>query len=559
MKGKYMKQGTVGALALIMAISMLGCGKTATEIASTEAGTTTSGEHETIAVTMGRQTLQNVTFPNGDTYEDNAYIRMANKELNIKIEDAFEANGDDYDRQVSLALSSGDMPDIMKVNTLDEVKELYDNGLIADLTDVYKIDASDNLKSIYDSYDGRALENVTYDDKIVAIPGTNGDSGPSIVWVRSDWAKELGITLDADENGCITVEELQNLAKEFMDKNPENAENPVGMAVTQYFTSADPDGTYTLNSLAYACNAFPKTWYKKDGKLTYGSTTDEMKKTLEIAAQWYKDGILDPQVGTRTWDDITALLANGQTGIAFGTWHIPDWLLNNVYAMNPKATFDTYTLENSDGQVNCKHNDATSGYMVVSKSFKHPEVVVQLANLFYDKLGNDSSLLEKYPDVAQYIEDGIDGSTRPMNIEINASTSLFDDYQNVEDCLNGKITIDQLKKIDQKSNVTAIQGYTDGSSDATGWSKYHSRIKGVGLLKKLEDAGKIQWLTPEFPGTTETQKTNQANLDKLEEETFIKIVTGELDVDKGFDQFVSDWKSQGGTQITKEIESQLKK
>ena len=45
--------------------------------------------------------------------------------------------------------------------------------------------------------------------------------------------------------------------------------------------------------------------------------------------------------------------------------------------------------------------------------------------------------------------------------------------------------------------------------------------------------------------------------EKLEEETFIKIVTGELDVESGFEQFTSDWKQQGGTQIIQEISEQL--
>ena len=103
-----------------------------------------------------------------------------------KIVDEFEANGDDYDRQVSLALSAGDIPDIMKVTTLDELQELYENDLIADLTESYESHASDYLKGIYDSYGGRALE-MTFDGKIMAIPGTNADSGPSIVWISSDW------------------------------------------------------------------------------------------------------------------------------------------------------------------------------------------------------------------------------------------------------------------------------------------------------------------------------------------------------------------------------------
>ena len=48
---------------------------------------------------------------------------MLEDKLNVKIVDEFEANGDDYDRQVSLALSAGDIPDIMKVTTLDELQE----------------------------------------------------------------------------------------------------------------------------------------------------------------------------------------------------------------------------------------------------------------------------------------------------------------------------------------------------------------------------------------------------------------------------------------------------
>ncbi|MFR8336130.1 MAG: hypothetical protein ACLVAW_05185 [Eisenbergiella massiliensis] len=170
--------------------------------------------------------------------------------------DEFEANGDDYDRQVSLALSAGDIPDIMKVTTLDELQELYEIDLIADLTESYESHASDYLKGIYDSYGGRALENVTFDGKIMAIPGTNADSGPSIVWIRSDWMDSLGITVDEDGNGCITIEELEMVAKEFVDKNPGNAENVVGIALASWLTSGDPDGTYSMNSLAYAMGAF---------------------------------------------------------------------------------------------------------------------------------------------------------------------------------------------------------------------------------------------------------------------------------------------------------------
>lgn len=530
---------------------------TATACSSQYAASEASSERDTIQVSVGRQTLQNVTFPDGDTYEDNAYIRMAENKLNIDITDEFEAYGDDYDRQVSLALSAGDIPDMMKVATLDEVQELYENDLIADLTGVYEEYASDYLKSVYDSYEGRAMENVTFDGMMMALPGTNTDAGPSIVWIRSDWMEQLGMNIDEDQDGCITIEDVEMIAKEFMAKNPENAENVVGVAFAPWLTSGDPDGTFSMNSIAYALGAFPKTWMEKDGHVTYGSITGEMKQALAVAAGWFQDGILDPQVGTRTWDDITALLANGQCGITFGTWHIPDWLLNNVYALNNNATFEAYTLADADGKVNCKHNNATSGYIVVSKDFEHPEIAIQIANLFYDELVNSKELLEEYPEVASYVANGVDGSSRPFNIEVNSYTSLLDDYGDLEKCLNGEIAVEEVKTSEQRSNATSISGYLEGNEDATGWSKYHSRLKGLELIQTLTENDQFSWLTPIFPQTTPTMETNLANLEKLEEETFIKIVTGDIDVESGFEQFVTDWNKQGGEQIISEIAEQL--
>lgn len=530
---------------------------TATACSSQDAASEASSERDTIQVSVGRQTLQNVTFPDGDTYEDNAYIRMAENKLNIDITDEFEAYGDDYDRQVSLALSAGDIPDMMKVATLDEVQELYENDLIADLTGVYEEYASDYLKSVYDSYEGRAMENVTFDGMMMALPGTNTDAGPSIVWIRSDWMEQLGMNIDEDQDGCITIEDVEMIAKEFMAKNPENAENVVGVAFAPWLTSGDPDGTFSMNSIAYALGAFPKTWMEKDGHVTYGSITGEMKQALAVAAGWFQDGILDPQVGTRTWDDITALLANGQCGITFGTWHIPDWLLNNVYALNNNATFEAYTLADADGKVNCKHNNATNGYIVVSKDFEHPEIAIQIANLFYDELVNSKELLEEYPEVASYVANGVDGSSRPFNIEVNSCTSLLDDYGDLEKCLNGEIAVEEVKTSEQRSNATSISGYLEGNEDATGWSKYHSRSKGLELIQTLTENDRFSWLTPIFPQTTPTMETNLANLEKLEEETFIKIVTGDIDVESGFEQFVTDWNKQGGEQIISEIAEQL--
>ena len=59
-----------------------------------------------------------------------------------------------------------------------------------------------------------------------------------------------------------------------------------------------------------------------------------------------------------------------------------------------------------------------------------------------------------------------------------------------------------------------------------------------------------------YSGQTETMQAKWANLKKMEEETFAKIIMGKTDISE-FDTFVENWKNQGGDQILKEINEEL--
>ncbi|SHO44445.1 type 2 periplasmic-binding domain-containing protein [Anaerocolumna xylanovorans] len=579
MRKDYLFKRIAITLSAVMILSLAGCsgnnaksnadsstakndGKTAgvTQEAQTADGPFGAYPEE-ITYTLGRQTIQNPKLPDGDTYENNAYTRYVKDRLNAVAVDAFEANGEDYDRQVSLAIASEDLPDIMKIGSKDILDELVENDMVEDLTDVYNTYASDYLKEIYDSYDGRSLSTATYDEKIMALPGTNVDSAPNEVWVRQDWLDKLGLKVDEDGNGMITVDELKNIAETFMEKDPGSSKNPVGISLAYWLSSNDYGGsTYCATGIANALGAYPKLWLKNtDGSVYYGSNTEENKKTLGVLADWFKEGILDPQFGTRTWDDITALLTNGQTGITFGVWHIPDWLLNNVRAMDKNATFSTYVIEGENGKANVFHNNASSGYIVVRKGYKHPELAVKISNLFYDELANTKTLEKDYPEVAKYQADGVDGSTRPFNVEINKYTSLLDDYSDIKKGVDGEIAIEDARTLESRNVIQNVKRYLENTAtdDVTDWSKYHSRMKGIELIDKLTRENSFNWVEPVFWGTTETMKSNWANLQKLEEETFIKIVTGSVPLND-FDKYVKDWNDQGGSQIISEIEATIK-
>lgn len=518
---------------------------------------------EPVTITIGRQTTTNPLLPEGQTYEDNAYIRMAEEELNIDIVDEFESSNEDYDRQVSLAVSAGSMPDIMKITTQAELIELWENDMIMDLSEVYEEYANDELKAIYNSYpEGLGLDRARIDGQLMAIPGAGGDTAPMICYVRQDWVDDLGLTIDEDGDRVLSYTEILDLARAFMEADPENTGNPVGISAIPDLVWYEGEGAWGLNFISNAMNAWPQTWYEADGQVVYGSTTEETREFLRYCAELYQEGVLDPQVGTRQWDDVTALMTNGQFGFAFGAGHTPSWGLVNVYSLDQDCDYSAFLVSDENGVVRHKHSDsAQQGMIVVSKECEHPEVAIQLANLFYGNTAEDLvALKEKYPEFAEY-EDvlQVDPSCRPYNLEIDYYTKEIDKYTLREAYMNDELTMEELlaKNAVVASEMEQIDAFLGGDTEPAKWANYTSQWEAYSLVKVLKEYEKAEWITPLFPSTTDTMKTNWANLEALEAETFIKIVTGAVDVDEGFDTFVTQWKEQGGDQICAEIAEQL--
>lgn len=563
MKKKGWKRAVLFGGVLLVVPGLAGCGK---ESRAAEEYTVDL-EHadpfgaykEEIVYTIGRETQQNSKMPQGDTYENNAYTRYVKDRLNAVCIDDFEATGEAFERQVSLSLAAGDLPDFMKIGNKELLDELVENDLVADLTDIYDAYASDYLKKVYDSYDGRCLDTATYDGRLMALPSTNLDSAPNILWVRADWLDELGLSIDEDMDGKITLSEMEEMAAAFLEADPDGTGNPVGIALAYWLNANDySSSTYCMTSIAGAVGSFPRLWLEdEDGNLFYGSVREETKEALGILHNWFEEGILDPQFGTRTFDDITALLTNGQTGIAFGVWHIPDWLLNSVRAIHPEARLKAFVLEDEEGKVNVFHNNASAGYIVVRKDYAHPELAVKIANLFYDELVNMEDLESRYPEVAAYQSAGVDGSARPFNIEVNSYTSLLDDYEDIRRGVAGEIAPKEARTAESRQVIESILRYLKDpkGAEVEDWSKYYSRMEGIERIRTLTEAGDFAWVEPVFWGTTETMEMKWANLQALEEETFIKLVTGELPMEE-FEHFVEQWNQQGGAEILDEIAAQ---
>lgn len=553
------------ALSLAGCLVLTGCNKQQTEKTDTAehtqewktAETTPFGRYpEEVIYTLGKMTgMNNSNLPKGDTYEDNGYTRYLKKQLNIQNKDVFEAGeNDNYQETVSMTIASRELPDVMVVNDMDMLQLLVDNGLIEDLTQVYEDCTSSRIKDIYNSYGSEILDNVTFNGKLMALPETNIDDGPSLCWLRKDWMDKLD--LDAPE----TVEDVENIVHEFVQKDPggNGKGETVGLVCDDELTGGCGYSYEYQNDIIFASfGAFPKQWiYNKDGEVVYGSVQNEAKAALGKLRQMYQQGTLDNNFLMRESSNIIELIVSGKCGSFFGPWWSPNNPLMSAMQKNPNAEWQPYLIQtDKDGQTSFASQNPNDKYVVVRKGYKHPEIVMKIVSVLFDDLRYDE---EDVREMERYYQDNVDPTARPLAINVDYKDALMRCYDSLKDAIQGRKKLEDLgllegayyiscsKYLDRKKDTSAQKSWED-------WAAYASRMTACSVLRK----GQTRQVKSLFFGETKTMKSNWWRLEELEKKVYLEIVTGQKPLSY-FDEFVKEWNRQGGEKIRGEVAQELK-
>jgi putative aldouronate transport system substrate-binding protein len=512
-----------------------------------------------ITISMGMKIQPTNKLPDGDTADNNQYTRYVADTLNIKsVVNWVAAEGKDYDQKVNLAIAAGDLPDGLVV-TNSQLLQMVKADELADLTDVYNKYASPAMKDMMNKTEGKALKGVTFKGKILAIPSLSvPDDGYHVTWIRKDWLDKLGLKAPK------TLDELVAVAQAFMDKDPGNngKGQTIGISGQQsggklYANFLDStNNNFGLDPLFASFNAYPGFWIKgADGKAVYGSTTPETKKALAKLAELYKKGILDQEIGIRK--DATEAVVGGKTGVYFGCWWNGYWPLPDAIKNNPNANWQAYTIPLDGKGKYIPHSGSVSNfYTVVRKGYEHPEAVIKMLNVLIRDEGTfdiSKAGIGWYPlrvPMAMFDEG-------PMTIkamrEVLKDPSQIAKYQGAEYAGYKLLKTDVVgigKTKVAPFDKTDIQ-YWNTKDEF--WSRGYSYLVGIAAIndKPFDKVYSLLYYQ------TKTMETRWANLRKLEDEAFLKIIFG-APIDT-FDTFVKAWKAQGGDTITKEVDAEAAK
>lgn len=561
-----MKANRITALLLtvLMAFSASACGQTESG-GSTAGGDSATGNgtstatcedtgcvwdpytpcKETVTLTVGIKKNTGDAFEDGDDYTNNYFTRYVKENVNVKIDSAWEVDAANYDQKVALDLGSGEMPDVMVVDR-SIFRQLVDADMIWDLTDVYEKCALDKVKEVHASYGDRLMDEVTINEKLMGIPGTQIAGQHNLVWVRKDWLDALGMSVPK------TLEEIENVAKAFVEQDPGNNGTGKTMGLT---TTEDIVGEYNtafgLYSIFNYFDAYPQQWIEVDGEVNYGSVQPEMKAALERIHQWYEEGILDKEFAIRKDADRQALVASGQVGMLFCPWWgsngIPESVKNN-----PDAEWAVVAAPlDADGNLKVYANDPVNGVLVVSKAVKHPEAAIKAFNAAWEMGTGNGKGKEAFEEnnTKKEVKTGVNPLHIQLDYENGVERAMTELAKGVE--ARDPSVMDSIFRLDW-SYKCMIDELDNPGENVDSWHEWFIRTEGSAAASYENTIMK----DVAFYGSTDTMSQRWANLEKLETETLMKIITGEESIDS-FDKFVETWKGMGGEQIIEEVRADI--
>lgn len=485
-------------------------------------------------------------FEPGESIDKNRVYDFYENELGVKLVNEWIVPGDQYAAKSNVAISSGNIPDVFAVDGV-QLRNLVEAGMIEDLTEVYQKYVSPDTKKTIEEDGGYALNAATVDGKLYAFPAvTQGFWTANVLWLRQDWLDKLGLQPPK------TMDDLVHIASEFKKNKPDGVDT-YGLGLSKDLSQLDPGTNGFFNSY----HSYPFQWVRdSEGKIAYGGIQPETKTAVLALAELYKAGLIDKEFGVKDGAKVTEAVVAGKLGMLYSSFGFAFAGIKDLYANNPDAVFKAYPIPSADGSPAKAYIGPTAQtFWVVKKGFKNPEAVVKLANFF-----TEHWMVNPKNEYGTGKESGIMYWQYAI-LRFNSPLLQVNEHRRVKEAF---LANESFEKFPNTSNeyfyLKGIYEYTKNPKDnknmdvQTGWmyqTTFGTPDSGAEVLDYYF-TNDLTVTTSLKVSSTPTMSQKMPTLKKMEEVFYTKVILGEAGAED-FDKFVSDWRKQGGDEITAEL------
>lgn len=534
------------SLALASVMLIAGCGGSGKGNEAAAGTKNAEGKYDPVlTIKIAKQLDENAgRYGDGEDINKNPMTDLAVEKLGIKMETTL-LGGDagNYDTKLRLALTgSEELPDVFPVYGTQMIADMIESGRVKDISEDIENYMPERIKEIYAQFP-ETYYPLTKDGKIYGMACAPGLTEGQVMIIRQDWLDALNL------QAPTTMDEFEAVIKAFTEDDPDGN----GQKDTYGFTYSGTD-IYNTGWVADPVTLFsvntgknlPGKWYEdENGELTYGSIHEGNKKTLERMAQWHANGwIFQEAAATGAWDAMTQF-TEGKAGIFIGRpWAIGS--VEDVKTVAPDAVIKAYpNIKQDNGEPTYQTAQVNDGWLMFNKDFNNMEAFFEYYDWLYDYAFGTGDF--KYGYLQDYDYDIIGD-------EVVFDSKLFDPPV-TDPFMPGKSTV-----MKNAPGLDGMQMYADIAggktpesgrelSVAAGFETAPEVSEGFVVAHEHRDELVSNLFNTE---PTETMKKNWEQLQTMEKQVYTNIIYGKEPAD-AFDQFVADWKAQGGDQITQEV------
>lgn len=468
-----------------------------------------------------------------------------------KLEDLFNVDIDfvnidisQWDDLLNLKFSSGDIPDVFYVRSVDRLSSYHDQKLLFEIPEEAITKYAPDLDKRYKADVPNVYDYTKINGKIYAIPALWSPYSirQPLVW-RTDWLNNVGITKIPE-----TLQEFEDAFIKFVNNDPDkNGKKDTYALSTSGF--APIFGAYGTMCFPFDTNPDRNTrafWKEKDGKLVYGGILPEAKEALATLTKWFKMGLIHPEFAKGenkgSYWAVSTDFINGKIGYTAhaNSYHWTDedgWNVNsNLVEMAKIFPDKKFKVDfgmppigpNGDRGMSQFHIVYGEDYGISTNIEKEPDKlgkIFQIMNWFFQTPENgvegmfgkegvhfdwtDENGFKVPKFKAEYLD--------PAKYDAEALTTIFLSV----DSVLGKLIYSKAFDFNQKHGMMQY-----GVEDA--------------LFVPLPSMGKYK-----------------NELEKMMDEAYMGILTGKKPIDY-FDEFIKDWENAGGNKLTEEANNWYK-
>lgn len=475
--------------------------------AGEDSGMTLPIAQEPVTLTVFAGLDSNLTGLVND-YNDNEFFQELERRTGVHLEFIIPASGNEKEAY-NLMIASGELADIITHNGYD-----YPEGWDAAVDDGYYLDLTPYLDTYLKDYNRVRTSDPLMEKSTVTDSGRvvglhilyTEKQGPWMgMQIRKDWLDELGLEVP------VTYDELEEVLRQFKEKK--NAYAPLSIGANGYME--------TSHALSAGYGVL-EDFMQVDGEVVYGPVQDGWREYLTMLNRWYEEGLLDPDFMTNGgWQVDTAMVVNGETGV----WNAMYTMISQYESSDPNLEVVPMTspVKNVGDELHIRRENGFVGNAVaISAECEYPEIAMQLWNYLYTEEG---SLLANY---------GVENDTFT--------------YQEGTPVLTDKIADNEQYSMSQAQALylmppSRFGGFYDWTRELAAVPE--KDVKAFDIWGVADDA----YILPARISYTSEESTERAKIvaevSTYMKENSVKFITGVLDIDAEWDNYVNQLKELG--------------